>query len=126
MRTKITATILAFTSTTILPLLAIAQGTGGGGNPSPSGEALVNPLRFNSLTEVLFAIVDILLILAVPIIIFFIIYAGFLYVTAQGNPAKISEANRALLYAVIGGVIILGARVIASIVESTVDGFRAP
>ena len=85
-----------------------------------------NPLRFDNLVDVLLAIVDILLVLAVPVIIFFIIYAGFLYVTAQGNPSKISDANRALLYALIGGVIILGARVIGAIIQSTVNSVTVP
>lgn len=97
----------------------------GGGAADPASNctsgSLCNPLQFGSLREVLLAIVDILLIIAVPIIIFFIVLAGFYYVTAQGNPAKIQEANRALTYALIGGAIILGARVIGAVIKATVD-----
>ena len=71
----------------------------------------------------LFAILEILLIIAVPIIIIFIVYAGFLYVTAQGNANKIQDANRALTYALIGGAIVLGARVIGAIIQATVNQF---
>ena len=93
----------------------------GGSNSGAGGSAqLSNPLQFNSISGVLYAILDVLLILAVPVIIFFIVYAGFLYVTAQGNATKIQDANRALTYALIGGVIVLGARVIGSIIQSTV------
>lgn len=63
------------------------------------------------------------MIFAVPLIIFMIIYAGFTYVMAQGNETKVSTANRALLYAVIGGVIILGANVILAVIQGTVDSF---
>ena len=80
----------------------------------------------NDLVSVIVAIADILLILAVPIIIIFIVYAGFLYVTAQGNPTKIQDANRALLYALIGGAIILGAKVISAIVANTVNSITVP
>lgn len=89
----------------------------------PSGQ-LQNPIQFNSLMQVLDAILDILVIFAVPIIIFFLVYAGFMYVTAQGNPAKISAATSALLYALIGGVIILGAEIIGGVISSTVDSIR--
>lgn len=98
----------------------------GGGGGSGSGAALQNPLQMNDLVSVIVAIADILLILAVPIIIIFIVYAGFLYVTAQGNPTKIQDANRALLYALIGGAIILGAKVISAIVANTVNSITVP
>lgn len=91
---------------------------------TPDAGALQNPIQFGSLIEVLSAILDILVIFAVPIIIFFIIYAGFMYVTAQGNPAKITAATNALLYALIGGVIILGAEIIGGVIASTVDTIR--
>jgi hypothetical protein len=88
----------------------------------PPGE-LCNPLDFGSIPEVINAILDILLIFAIPLIIFFIIYAGFLYVMAQGNPTKIQEANKALLYALIGGVIVLGAKIIGEVIAATVSSF---
>lgn len=89
-------------------------------------QSLDNPLIFsgdNAATQLLLAVVDIFTIIAIPIIVFFIIYAGFLYVTAQGNPANIEKASKALLYAIIGGVIIIGANVIGTIVKNTVDAF---
>lgn len=90
-----------------------------------SGGGLQNPLKFCSIEEFFLALIDILLIFAVPIIIFFIIYAGFMYVTAQGDAAKVSKATRALTYAVVGGLLILGARALIAILENTVDQFRS-
>ena len=83
--------------------------------------ALCNPIEFGTLTEVLTAILDVLVIFAIPIVVFFIIYAGFKYVVAQGNPSDIQEANRALTYALIGGIIILGATIITGVIENTVN-----
>ena len=83
-----------------------------------------NPIgAFSSIPEMLNAIVNILLVFAVPIIMFFLIFAGFSYVTAQGNPEKIKTASRSLLYAIIGGVIILGAFAISAIIQSIVNAF---
>jgi ABC-type amino acid transport system permease subunit len=86
--------------------------------------SLENPLsNTNTIQELIVAVVNIFRIIAIPIIVFFIIYAGFLYVTARGNPANIQKATQALMYAVIGGVIIVGAEVIAIIVKNTVESF---
>jgi hypothetical protein len=84
---------------------------------------LCNPLQFNSLEALIVGILNVLLIIAVPIIVFFIIFAGFSYVTAQGNPEKIKQASRSLTYAIIGGVLILGSVAIAEILKSVVESF---
>ncbi|MBP9717494.1 MAG: hypothetical protein KBD44_02140 [Candidatus Pacebacteria bacterium] len=110
-------TILLFVMS--LPVLVFAQPA-----PDPIKVSLQNPLRMDSLEEFLIAILNLIMVLMVPVIIFFIIYAGFKYVTARGNPGTISEATKALTYAVIGAVIILGAVAISQMIKSTVDEFR--
>ena len=87
-------------------------------------ETFENPLGgVGTLDELFFQIVNVLLVIAVPIIIFFIIFAGFTYVTAQGNPEKIKLAPQSLHYAVIGGVIILGSSAMMVIVRNLVNAF---
>jgi hypothetical protein len=81
-------------------------------------------LEFDSISGFLLAILDILLIFALPIIIFFIIYAGFLFVTARGDTTKIATARSALTWAVIGGVIVLGATLLVDVIQGTVDELR--
>lgn len=82
-----------------------------------------NPLASSSIEELLVAILRVLIIIATPIVIMFIVYAGFLYVTAQGNAQQVQQATRALTYAIIGGVIIIGAVAIAGIIENLVAAF---
>lgn len=101
--------------------------SGDSGTDGPTGQGgidIVNPIKANSLTEFFEMIIDVLLVFAVPLIVFFIIYAGFLYVTARGNEGTIQKAHMALLFAVIGGVIILGAKVLISVISGTVDSFQ--
>jgi len=98
-----------------------AYGASIGTGPSSGSNSLVNPLKADSIEGLFLAIIDIILVFAVPIIVLFIMYAGFLYVTARGNPDSIKTANSALLWAVVGGVIILGARVILEIIKGTVS-----
>lgn len=87
---------------------------------------LESPLSPNIITfeDLLINILNVLLVLAVPIIVFFLIFAGFTYVTAQGNPEKIKTATRSLTYAIIGGVLILGGVAISEIIASVVESFR--
>jgi hypothetical protein len=50
-----------------------------------------------------------------------IVYVGFLFVAAQGNEEKIRSARSALVWTVIGGLILLGAKAIALVIEQTVS-----
>ncbi|MCA9366225.1 hypothetical protein KC722_01460 [Candidatus Kaiserbacteria bacterium] len=101
------------------PVTAGGGSTGGSvtlGNPLGQGTTLLG--FFQSLLAAV-------MVLAVPIIVFFIILAGFKYVTARGNATKVGEAHMALLYAILGGVLILGAQALLVIIESTVNSFAA-
>lgn len=85
---------------------------------------LANPLKVDSIEKLLQLILDIILIFATPIIVFFIIYSGFLFVTAQGNDAQLTKAKTALLWTVIGGVIVLGANVLLDVLVATVKSLQ--
>ncbi len=83
-----------------------------------------NPISaFDTIPKLLEAILNVITIIAVPIIVLFLILAGFQYVTARGNPEGIKSANRSLLYGIIGGVIIAGATAIRVIIQSVVGEF---
>lgn len=82
---------------------------------------MTNFLNFNSIEDLVVGILNILIVIAIPIIVFFIIYAGFMYVTASGNPEQIKQASRSLTYAIIGGVLIIGALAIAEIIKGLVS-----
>ena len=87
---------------------------------------LANPLAgsgVGSVSGLLLAILNVLVIIAIPIVVFFLIYAGFLYVMAQGNPEKIKQAGKALLYGIIGGVVIVGSVAILNIIKSVTTQF---
>lgn len=110
---------------------ALAQNLGAPpGNTPAAGSglsySLKNPISdFPDLQSLVVAIINVIIIIATPIVIFFIIFAGFSYVTARGNPAKIQEATRSLTYAVIGGVLIIGAFAIAEIIKNLVNSFAS-
>lgn len=81
-------------------------------------------LPFDSAEDLVVAILRIFITIATPIIVLFIIYAGFKYVTAQGNAQQVQEATRALTYAIVGAVLIIGAVAISEIIANTVGAFQ--
>lgn len=116
-------TYYTLTSTSLALSLAIGKVTADSG-PEQIFVSLKNPIKVDSIEDLLEAILGVVVVLATPIIVFFIIYAGYLYVTAQGNAEQVKQATRALTYAIIGGVIILGAVAIATIVKNLVVAFQ--
>jgi len=94
---------------------------------SPGSTGLIkigNPLRSgtNTLQDFIELIIkQVILPVGGVIAVIYIIYAGFLLVTAQGNETKLAEAKRAFLYAAIGTMVLLGAWVIAEAIGGTID-----
>ncbi len=93
-------------------------------DPTIGAGTLRNPLKFNTITELFTAILQIITVFAVPVIVFFIIFAGFKYVTAGGNAEKVTSATHALTWALVGGVIVLGAQVLLAVIQSTVAALQ--
>ncbi len=83
-----------------------------------------NPIAAGSLYCFLYDILNIVLTIAVIVAAFFIIYAGFLLVTAGGDESKLKDGKHALLGALIGTALILGTWVIEKAIVATVDAIR--
>tara|TARA_B100002051_G_scaffold276616_1_gene326133 strand:+ start:4330 stop:4593 length:264 start_codon:yes stop_codon:yes gene_type:complete len=86
-------------------------------------ESFNNPLLFPTVEGVLVAFLNVFIVISIPIVVFFIIYGGFLYVTARGDTTQLQRASKTLTYAVIGGVIIIGSVAIVQIVGNVVNEF---
>src|SRR3989344_3970098 len=107
----------------VMPITILAEeGQGGGAGAEGEGPGPVtfdikieNPFKGgDNLYEFIKTIINsILLQIGAILAVVMTIYAGFLYVTAQGDTAKIKKAHDALLYTIIGAAILLGAWVIA-------------
>ena len=104
----------------VIPLMSFAQDTGSGGPLNSSSTTLKNPLKYETINEFLKAIVEGVLKLGIPIIVLAIIYSGFLFVTALGNPTKLEKAKEAFLYTVIGAAILLGSWGLAQLISETI------
>jgi hypothetical protein len=101
-----------------------ATPTSGSGVPPQSQSnqplpKLGNPLKVNSVQDVIFLAVDIAIYVGTAIAILSIIFVGFKFVEARGNEKKIIDAKQWFLYVIIGFAILISSKVIVEIVKNT-------
>lgn len=86
------------------------------------GFTFESPLKdFGGIQGLLEEILRVIVLIGAPIAVLFIIYSGFLFVTARGNEDQLTKAKKTFLWTVIGTAILLGAQAIASVLGGTVD-----
>lgn len=95
------------------------------GSNCGSSDGLVNPLKgVCSFEEFLSAILAGVVQIGTIILIMMLVYVGFLFVAARGNAEKIQGARSALVWTVIGGLILLGATSIQLVIQGTVNSLQ--
>jgi beta-lactamase regulating signal transducer with metallopeptidase domain len=113
------------------PVFVFAQSNpavGGVSNPvnGASSNSVQNPLGgINSFCGLIKAILSAVIAIGIPIAVLFIVYAGFKFVLAMGNPGKLAEARQNLMYTLIGIGIFLGAWLLALVIANTVNSLGA-
>jgi hypothetical protein len=120
---------IVMVSVFVFPFLVQAQSGGnppaGGGNPATGPIVIANPFKANTIQDLIKSIVDdILMPIGGVVAVVMIMYAGFLFVTAGGEPGQITKAKDALLWGVIGAAILLGAWVISTAISTTIDQLK--
>lgn len=81
-----------------------------------------NPLadsKINSLEDLFVVIIDGVVFVATPLIVLAFIYAGFKFVSAQGDSTKIGEAKSMFIGTIVATLIILSAQLIIEIIVNT-------
>jgi hypothetical protein len=86
---------------------------------------ICNPIpRVTSLNSLIKTVLEGALKIGMPFIALAIIYSGFLFVAARGNPESLSKAKTTLMYTLIGAAILLGSWAIAKLISETVLSLR--
>jgi len=94
-----------------------------------TAEALVvrlrNPLEYENFWDLLTRIIDFIFILGVSIAPIMFLVAGFYFITAAGDPEKITTAKKMVLWVLVGLLIIFSAK---GLIELLADilGFEIP
>lgn len=82
---------------------------------------LPNPITASSFQDLIQKILRIVIDIGVPVATLFIIYSGFLFVKAQGNPEKLKEAKETFFWTIVGTAVLLGAWVLAQAIAGTIN-----
>ena len=95
--------------------------------PPAAADMYSNPITYagsygtvDTVPKFLLAAVDLIFLIAVPIIVICIIYAGFIFVTAGGNETKIGKARTVITWTIIGAGVLLGAKAIELAIQNTI------
>jgi hypothetical protein len=102
----------------MLPVMSFAD------DCKPDGGKICNPIEQDTITEFLEVLVTGVVRIGLPVIVLAIIYSGFLFVKARGNPEELTKAKDALLYTMIGAGVLLGAWALATLIEQTVTALK--
>lgn len=102
------------------------SGTGTGTTPKKnnsvtSGLGLDNPTNITSIEDFVAKALNIVVDIGTPLVAFFLILSGFMFVAARGNEEKLATAKRSLVYTLIGAALVLGCWGIAQAVKGTIE-----
>ena len=90
----------------------------------PTSVRLDNPLGnitgFCGFIKMLFVTIG---TIAVPIAVLFLVYAGFKFVWARGNPTGLEEAKKNIFYTILGIAIFFAAWLLALAIGNTLASF---
>ena len=109
---------ISLIGTLFLPILFVYAGGSGG----TGGDTIQNWLKpgVNDIPTFLTALFKIIAEIGAVVLAFYIVYTGYLFVTAQGNEQALQKAKESLKWVLIGGAIILGAWVLSEAVLQTI------
>lgn len=104
----------------------------GGGNGDTTGNSAssknihinyVNPISVDTIDGFIATAIDALVMLLTPLVVIMIVWTGFLFIKAQGNVEALGVAKKALLYTVIGAIIVLIAKGFSLAIKSVFSEF---
>ena len=84
--------------------------------------ALDNPIGTDTFFGLAEIIANVMIAIGIPVAAIFIIYAGFLFISARGNEEQIKTAKITFYWTILGVALLVGARVIAGALQTTITG----
>ena len=100
--------------------LALAQQRQRVSLPNPLGEGT------QTFRDVVVKLAQAITYIGIPIAGIFIIYSGFLFVSARGNEEQITKAKSTFFWTMVGTLLIVGAWAIATALSQFAEGLGRP
>lgn len=103
--------VMFLTAITFLPSVSFAQ--------QELNSGLKNPIGPSNITALVNSILNVVVTVGTVLVVLAIIYSGFLFISARGNPEKIKEAKSIFLWTIVGTIVLLGAQALSQIIVNT-------
>lgn len=84
-----------------------------------------NPLEIKMIQDVIKGLIKVVIYVGTPVFVVAMTWSGFLFVAAQGNPQKISDAKNTFIYVLLAGFILLSLWAATTLIGNTLAGFSA-
>ncbi len=81
-----------------------------------------NPLKYNTIEELIEAIINFLFTLALIVVPLVIVVAGYFFIVSAGDPVKVSKAKNMVIYALVGLLIIATSKGIIAVIDKVIKG----
>jgi hypothetical protein len=81
-----------------------------------------NPLKATTTEEIIDAITNLILALAMVLVPLMVIVGGFYFITSAGEAAKVEKAKKIFVYALIGFLVALFAKAFIAIIKNLFGG----
>lgn len=91
---------------------------------SSGSSGFTNPIKADSLDSLLTDLLKVITTIGAVVVVIFLILAGFKYVTARGNEKAVQDATKMLTWTVIGAMVLLGAQVISTAIQGTINELK--
>ena len=93
-------------------------GPGTGGTTGGGSGSITNPIQSGTFGQLMAKIAKVAAQIGLPIVVVFIIYSGFLFVSARGNEEQLTKAKSTFFWTIIGALLVVGAFAIATAIEN--------
>lgn len=75
---------------------------------------LKNPINADSFSDVVKGFAELMVKIGIPLATVFLVWSGFLFVSARGNDEQLKKAKSTFFWTVVGTALLVGAYAIAS------------
>ena len=100
-------------------------GTGSGAGSAVPSPCIENPLgAANTISAFVVKVLETVSTIGLIISPLFLIYVGYLFVSARGNETQIETARSALIWTVVGIGVLLGATLFSKVICGTINGLN--
>lgn len=83
---------------------------------------ICNPIQAQTFGQLVEAIAKAITAIGIPLIAIFLVWSGFLFVTARGNEEQLKRAKATFSWTLVGGAVVIGAWALAVAIVNFAKG----